>query len=372
MAFTGNTRRLAIESLTARAFRNLADVEVELGPGFNVISGENGQGKTNLLEALYVLATSRSFRTSRVVELIQHGAEVASVRARVREDDQGREQVVGLRHGSRQARMDGKRPATLAAYAVMTPVVVFHPGSVVLSSGSGIERRRLLDRLVLYRDPSRHGEADSYVKALRSRQRVLEVRGEASKDLDQWEELVVRHGMALSVAREQACEDLVPAVAAAFQNLAPAGLRLGARYVAGAPGDAEAFRAALARDRVRDRARGSASTGPHRDDLALELDGRGVRGVASQGQHRAIVLALELAEVELVAAARGVQPILLLDDVSSELDRGRTAALMQALSAQQGQVVLTTTRPELIETLTGFQVGSRRDVRVVQGRIILA
>ena len=365
-------RRLAIESLTARGFRNLAEVELELGPRFNVISGENGQGKTNLLEALYVLATSRSFRTSRVAELIQHGVDTASVRARVKEDEELREQVVGLRQGSRQVRADGKRPRSLAEYAVMTPVVVFHPGSVVLSTGSGLERRRLLDRLALYRDPSCLGDADAYLKALRARQRVLEARGEAGRDLDSWEELSVRHGMALRRARVQASEDLASTVALAFQTLAPDGLRLHARYVAGAPDDAEAFRAALERERSRDRARGSASTGPHRDDLVLELDGRGVRGVASQGQHRAVVLAVKLAEVELVAAARGVQPVLLLDDVSSELDRGRTAALMQALSAQEGQVVLTTTRPELIETLDGFQVGARRDVRVVKGRIATA
>ncbi len=109
--------------------------------------------------------------------------------------------------------------------------------------------------------------------------------------------------------------------------------------------------------------------GPHRDDVVLELAGRAVRGIASQGQHRAVVLALELAEFELVAAARGVQPILLLDDVSSELDRDRMQALTRALGLQTGQVVLTTTRPELIETLEGFGPDSRRDFHVAGGTI---
>jgi DNA replication and repair protein RecF len=366
-------RRLAIESLTVRGFRNLAGDEVTLGPGFNVVSGENGQGKTNLLEAIYVLATSRSFRTGRLSELLQHGVDTASVKARVKEDDESREHAVGLRPGSRQVRINGKRPATLAEYAVTTPVVVFHPGSLVLSTGSGLERRRLMDRLSLYRDPGSLGDADAYTKALRARQRVLDTRGESSRDLEHWEELIVRHGIALRTARETTFAELEQALAGTFESIAPSGgMRLTARYVAGAPEEAEAFRTSLARERARDRARGSATTGPHRDDLAISLGGHGVRGMASQGQHRAIVLALELAELRLVAVARGVQPVLLLDDVSSELDRARTAALMQALSQQQGQVVLTTTRPELITTQDGFQVGARLDIRVVQGRILPA
>lgn len=365
-------RRLAIESVTARGFRNLAGDEVRLGPRFNVVSGDNGQGKTNLLEALYVLATSRSFRTSRVAELLQHGSDTASVRGRVREDGETREQVVGLRRGVRQAKIDGNRPPTLAQYAVTTPVVVFHPGSVALSSGSGLERRRLLDRLALYRDPAVMTNAEAYTRALRARQRILDTRGEAASNLNHWEELAARHGAALMATRELVCEQLAPVLAATFETLAPPGLHVSARYVAGAPVEEPAFREALAINRARDRARGSASKGPHRDNLALDLGGRAVRGIASQGQHRAIVLGLELAEVRLVAAARDVRPILLLDDVSSELNRARTAALMRALSEQQGQVVLTTTRPELIERLDAFQVGERTDIRVVGGQVLAA
>jgi DNA replication and repair protein RecF len=113
--------------------------------------------------------------------------------------------------------------------------------------------------------------------------------------------------------------------------------------------------------------RGSAGVGPHRDELALAIDGHAVRGVASQGQHRAVTLALKSAEIEVVGQARGVRPILLLDDVSSELDRARTAALFSFLREQRGQVFLTTTRPELIDT--GDDGGARRDFVVRDGRI---
>jgi DNA replication and repair protein RecF len=138
-------------------------------------------------------------------------------------------------------------------------------------------------------------------------------------------------------------------------------------YAASAPTRADEYLAALASSRVVDARRGGARWGPHRDDLALELNGRLVRGVASQGQHRAVVLALKSAEVHVVGGARGARPILLLDDVSSELDRARTAALFAFLREQHGQVFLTTTRPELIE----IEGGGRLDFRVENGRVAL-
>ncbi|HEX3345406.1 MAG TPA: DNA replication and repair protein RecF [Polyangiaceae bacterium] len=360
---------LAIESLSVRAFRNLSRVDLELGPRFNVLSGDNGQGKTNLLESVYVLATSRSFRTAKLAELVEAGSETASVRGVLREADTEREQTVGVRAGMRAARVDGKRPATLADYAVRTPTVVFHPGVVALSAGSGADRRKLLDRVALYLQPGSLAESGAYVRALRARQRVLESRGVDAADLDDWEALVVRHGTAMRAARHDAAARLGPAAERAFASIGPSGLALRVSYAPNVAGDAEELRRLLATNRARDRARGAATSGPHRDELALELGGRPMRGMASQGQHRAAVLALELAEIEVVGEARGVRPLLLLDDVSSELDRARTAALFAALSSQRGQVLLTTTRPELIETGALSSVEERKDFRVVGGHV---
>jgi DNA replication and repair protein RecF len=342
-------RSLAIRSLSIRCFRNLARVDVELGPKFNVVSGDNGQGKTNLLEAVYVLATSRSFRTSRLPDLVRAGDDTASLRGTVVEDDETREQSIGLRRGLRAARVDGKRPPSLADYALRTPVVVFHSGSMALSSGAGAERRKLLDRVALYVAPSSLADLDHYANALRARQRVLETRGEGAADLDGWEELVVRHGMAMASARRAAAALLSPAVVAAFRRIGSPGLDVELTFVGGAPTEAESFRAELRRRRAQDRARRAATIGPHRDDLRVVLGGFPMRGIASQGQHRAVVLAMELAEISVVTEVRGVRPVLLLDDVSSELDRDRTAALLGALGEQEGQVVLTTTRPEIVD-----------------------
>jgi DNA replication and repair protein RecF len=362
-------RSLAVEALSVRGLRNLTSVDLELGARLNVVFGDNGQGKTNLLEAVYILATSRSFRTSKLSELMGGSGSAASVRARVRENGDLRDQSVGLQSGVRVVRIDAKRPVTLAAYAVRTPVVVFHPGVMALAAGSGADRRRLLDRLALYLSPASLAEAEGYTRASRARQRVLELRGEGAFDLAGWEELMVRHGIALSQAREGAGERLRPFARAAFARIGPPAVTFDARYQRSAPDDAGAFRAMLAKSRSQDRVRGSASVGPHRDDLALELGGRPVRGIASQGQHRAVILALELAEIDVVTEARHVRPILLLDDVSSELDRARTAALFKALGEGDGQVIVTTTRPELVDTAEFFRDEDRRDFTVVAGQI---
>ena len=363
-------RSLAVDAMAVRSMRNLSHVDVVFSRRFNVVGGDNGQGKTNLLEALYVVASSKSFRSAKPGDLLQHGVDIASVRAGIVEgDDALRSQSVGVRRGGRLALIDEKRPSTLAAYAVRTPVVVFHPGAAALSTGGGSERRRLLDRIALYLAPGSLSECESYSRALRERQKALEARGVNARDLDDWEELLVRHGSELSSARALGAGPLADAAVRAFARIGTPRSELRAEYARSAPPEREEYRRELQRRRAPDLRRGSAAVGPHRDDLSITLDGHDVRGVASQGQHRAVVLALKLAEVGVVGEARGVHPILLLDDVSSELDRARTGALFAFLREQQGQVFLTTTRPELIDTGALLDLGARRDF-IVEGGVV--
>jgi DNA replication and repair protein RecF len=285
----------------------------------------------------------------------------------VREEGDARVQSVGLKPGTRVVKIDDKRPPSLAAYAVRTPVVVFHPGEIALSMGSSSERRKLLDRTSLYVSPQSMIEGESYTRALKERQRALETRGPDASDLATWEELCVRHGLALMEHREKAAERLADRTVAAFARIGAPGLSLEVAYAPSAPREASAFADALASKRTADMRRGSASVGPHRDDLALVLGGHPVRGIASQGQHRAVTLSLKSAEIDVIGTARGVRPILLLDDVSSELDRARTAALFAFLRDQRGQVFLTTTRPELIDT--GEESAARRDFVIAAGTL---
>lgn len=366
----------ALERLSVRSFRNLQSVDVEFSPRLNVLSGDNGQGKTNILEAIYALCTSKSFRTSAFSDLLAYEARgnsdaVASVRGTFCEDGLVREQSLGLAQGKRLARIDGKRPRSLSDYARRSPVVVFYPGELTLTMGPSRERRRLLDRVGFFLSASYATELESFGAALRSRQKVLETRGIHAKDLDHWEALCVTHGINVTEIRTRVADALTARTLATFENVAAPGLRLTMTYKPQAPLDARAYAEKLAQERERDARRGSAATGPHRDDLALDLDGAPARLVASQGQHRALVLSLKAAEMTAIREARGTEPLLLLDDVSSELDATRTESYFRFLAVRTNQVFLTTTRAELIPRELTEEGLVRRDFLVRQGQLVL-
>lgn len=374
-------RSLALETVAIRDVRNLATCDVALSPRLNVVHGDNGHGKTTLLEALYLVASSRSFRTAKLGELVRHGQAAASVRASLRESSVGgaaldllREQSVGIARSRASVRIDGTRPATLAAYATRTPVVVFHPDELALSSGPASLRRRLLDRLVLYREPASADALGRYGEALRARQDLLRRDVRRGPALDAYERLCAEEGARVTRARAAAVDALGPFLLHAFARIAEPGLLLTVAYAAGGSPTPDEALARLGETRDRDAHRASASIGPHRDDLLLALGDHPARTVASQGQHRALVLALKAAESSCIAASTARVPILLLDDVSSELDPGRTAALFRFLAEPiEGapappQIVLTTTRPDLIpETLA--EGGPRCEIHLQKGVI---
>jgi DNA replication and repair protein RecF len=362
------TRELFVESVSIRSFRNIDRADLEFRSGIVVISGANGQGKTNLLEAVYCVATSRSFRVSRPGELVRYGEASASIRATIFARGERRLQSLGLKDGVRSGKLNGKRPLSLGAYAAQTPVVLFHPGDLSVTLGGGSERRQLLDRISFYRAPTSSVARQRYSAALRGRKKALAERGSGGRDVGAWEDLMVRYGLEVRQDRSASAELLRAAALPAFLRMAPSEWTLDVRYSPGLPADPAAFGRALLQARESDARRGSPSVGPHRDDLTLALSGRPLRGVASQGQHRAVVLALKAAEMEVVSTERELRPILLLDDVSSELDRERTAALFAYLQHLEGQVFLSTTRPELID-LVGTGTAPRVDFEVRQGVI---
>jgi DNA replication and repair protein RecF len=353
---TPNPPKLVLASLAVRDFRNLARVDLAPSPRFNIVSGQNGQGKTSLLEAIYFVATSRSFRTHRPAELCRHGAAAASVRAHFTEDSGpsalaplAREQLAAVDGSRCSVRIDGARPPTLAAFATRSPVVAFHPDEMALSTGPAALRRTLLDRLALFMNAAAADHRARYERALKARQELLRRPGSAPEsEIQAFESLAAHHGAALTRARDEAAAALIAELSGAFHRIAAPDLTLTARYSPGGTADESEAAEALARSRRTDGLRPTASFGPHRDDLVLKLDGRSARVVASQGQHRAITLALKAAEVTTIGRVRGLAPILLLDDVSSELDAERTDAFFSYLTEQHGQIFVTTTRRPLI------------------------
>jgi DNA replication and repair protein RecF len=363
------TAELVFERVVVRAFRNIDELVLTPSPVLNVVAGDNGQGKTSLLEALYVVATSKSFRTERAKELVQEGRDVASVQARVREAGLSREQRFATGTEGTAVMLDGKRPARRSAYAVKTPVVVFHPGDLALASGPASIRRTLLDRIALFVEPASADHRQRYQRALSARQTALEERGPTARDLEAFEQIVASEGAALSRARRRAAERLLSALAPAFARMAPRELRLDASYVPGGAEDDAAYAAELAARRARDLRRRAATFGPHKDELELAIDGRSARHHASQGQQRILALAAKIAELECVRSARGAHPVLLLDDVSSELDPGRTGAVYELVKNEPSQVFVTTTRPELFVTDSG---AARLDLRMRSGQVVEA
>ncbi|MFO0611332.1 MAG: DNA replication and repair protein RecF [Polyangiaceae bacterium] len=343
---------LFLRTLKAVGVRNLAPLQLEPAPKFNVLAGDNGQGKTSVLEAIYIVATSRSFRVPSTRDARTHGASLLAVEARIAESRGGldpvdRVQSYRVERARASLLVNEQRPRSLSAYAVQSPVVVFHPDEIALSTGPATHRRKLMDRLVLYTRPSEAAAAGEYARALKARQELLK-RADDGPELDAYEALAARAGAMLTRARRDAVEALRPHLHVAFTRIADPLLKLGCSYIEAGSSEEASAREELAVRRARDARVGSATFGPHRDDLRFELDGHAAREVASQGQHRALTLAIKAAESETIREATGLEPIHLLDDVSSELDAPRTRALFAYFHGCRGQLFLSTTRAELV------------------------
>jgi DNA replication and repair protein RecF len=334
-------------------------VLIEPHPRFNVLSGDNGQGKTNVLEAIYLLGTLRSFRAGKTEEMVRFGAAQALVRARVEKLETARLLEVTLAPGHKHARVDGKG-ARASDYFGGFNVVLFAPEDLRLPKGPPAGRRRFLDRAVWNAHPAYLSEVQTYEKVLRSRNAVLRDGGQTDM-LEVYDEQLGRAAVPIVTRRRALIEELGPLVQAAFEQVTQTGLRLSIAYETELEiTDIErSMRDKLRADLRKDLARGVTSSGPHHDDLALVLDGKEARLYASQGQLRAIVLALKIAEIEFLRQKLGDSPVLLLDDVSSELDPKRNAQLFDFLKSVPCQAFITTTHRGhvlLTEERLDFQV----------------
>jgi DNA replication and repair protein RecF len=349
--------------LRCERFRNLSLVEVEPSPRATVAVGHNGAGKTNLLEALYYLATLKPLRASKLAELVQHGAQGAKVTGRFELNGAERELSVDIAEGTRAAAVDGKRTSAFEDYFGGVSVVAFTPDDLMVVKGSPDGRRTFVDRAVFNRFPAYLNESRAYAKALKSRNRLLKEQAPASH-LEAWDATLAKTGARLWTRRRALMGELSGRATAAFERIgrtkAPARYAYGPAklepldYEKASEGELEAaLSRALAARVQRDLERGHTSVGPHVDDLMLSLGEQEARAYASQGQARALVLAWKVAEIENLQAASGVLPLLLLDDVSSELDPERNAFLMGYLHDSGAQTLMTTTDPKLVQQAAG-------------------
>jgi DNA replication and repair protein RecF len=359
---------LRLASLSVEGFRNLEPFTFEPGPRFNVLFGDNGAGKSSLLEAIGYVASLRSFRQARKEDIIATSAQRASLRARLESAPLAREHRIILdRAQGRSVTVDGKRPRSLGTYYDLTPLVLFHPGDTELMSGAPEARRAFLDRVLEQVDVGYARALDDYTKALRSRNRLLKAQRIERKAVSAYDPMLAELGARIGGARAELTRALKPLVEAHFAEITEQALPLDVSYAARHEPDRELLLRALADNLEKDALRGFTSVGPHGDDLRAGVARTLAKHHASQGQHRALVLALKVAELSVLAARKRKVPLLLLDDVSSELDRSRNRRFFQLLGKLGGQVFLTTTHREFI-----LLEEARTDYRVERGSVLRA
>lgn len=348
-----------VRHLALHDFRSWSAVDLELAPGRTVFVGQNGFGKTNLIEALWYCATLGSHRVATDAPLIRAGGQRAVVSAIVVND--GRELAVDIEIAAGRAnKAQLNRSPVRSPREVLGAVraVLFAPEDLALVRGDPGERRRYLDELATVRRPTIAGVRADYDKVLRQRTALLKsasghrMRRDTSvvETLDVWDGHLAAHGARLMAARLDLVDQLAPEVEKAYQLLAPNSRAAGIGYrssidaeIAGEPADVEfleaALLAALARRRDAELDRGVCLVGPHRDDLELRLGDQPAKGFASHGESWSMALALRLAAYELLRG-EGSEPVLMLDDVFAELDTARRSALAEVAAGAE-QVLVT-------------------------------
>ncbi|TME69978.1 MAG: DNA replication/repair protein RecF [Chloroflexi bacterium] len=344
---------MRLRRLQLKNHRNYAQLDLSPGAGVNVFIGANGQGKTNLLEAVAMLALSSSPRARRESELVGPVGPGSRIEAAIEDGALTRELAIALDvEGERTKRtieVDGARRRAFDLPGNFR-VTLFWPDDLGLVKAGPELRRRFLNQMLVQVEPG-------HARALAALRRILEQRnsllkriagGEGGEDtLQAWDQELVKVATEIVDARAKAVSELEPVAARCHRQIA-VGERLEIRYIGPPENLAQAVQNSLAEDLRR----GTTSIGPHRDDLLVLLDGQDARSFASQGQQRTAVVSLKLAEAALIEARTGERPVLLLDDVLSELDGERRAALLNEV-AGGGQVIITSVEagpfpPELI------------------------
>jgi DNA replication and repair protein RecF len=374
-----------LDRLRLADLRSYASVDVAFHGGPQLVWGPNAAGKTSLLEAMVVLARGSSHRTATDAELIRWGADLTRVEGHAGGTEL---EVVLVRPGSEAAAAGARKRIRVngvarraSALGERLRVALFAPEDMLLVVGSPSLRRSTIDQLASTLFPGYAAELATYGRALQQRNGLLRaIRDETAsrEDLRYWDRPFVESGAAVVAARHDLLARLAAPLGAAHAEIAPeespAG-PLGLSYMTNAPATAgetaaDALARRLAETAEKELWNGSTLVGPHRDDVTFQLGGRALAGFASRGQQRTAILALKLAELDLVAALDGRPPVLLLDDVFSELDPQRRAHLVRRIAALPQAFVTTTTPDDLDPALRAIATGW--EVRPEAGGAVLA
>src|SRR6266536_3017392 len=362
-----------VRHLSVADFRSWASADVTFEPGPTVLVGANGQGKTNLLEALGYLSTLSSHRVPTDAPLVRVGAERAVARAAVVSSGRELRVEVEIAPGrANRAKLNGAPVPRPREILGILRCVAFAPEDIAIVRGDPSERRRFLDELLVQRTPRLAGVRADYERVLKQRATLLKSAGAARRGggtgdlrtLDVWDGHLAAHGAQLLAARLELVDALRPHVAAAYAHVAPGSVPFGLAYAASAPlpdeRSAEVLEASLlaelARARAQELERGVNLVGPHRDELRLRLGDLAVRGYASHGESWSAALALRLGSYELLRdelPGGSQEPVLVLDDVFAELDVGRRDQLALVAGKAEQAIVTAAVASDVPEPLDG-------------------
>ncbi|MFI5323749.1 MAG: DNA replication/repair protein RecF [Thermodesulfobacteriota bacterium] len=338
---------MILKSLTLRNFRSYAAESFSFHDKINVVYGDNAQGKTNLLEAVHLLLMFRPFKQVKFGELISFGASECRIKGEV-ESDSGLDEVHVLLSGEKKTiKLNGKIVYKTSRILGRYNVVSFLPSDIDLVKGSPQGRRRYLDALICALEPAHLRDLKLYHRSLLQRNALLAMTsGLTPQKLEVWDEKLTEAGAQVVSRRIRYIEKITPNLNRIYGLTSGGGADVDIQYRCsfGISGNhAEDFKRELSSRFEKDRRRGHTSVGPHRDLVGFTISGRDASVFASQGEAKNLALSLKASEIELVRTTHGKMPILLLDDVTSELDERRKGFLFGLLDAFPGQIFITST-----------------------------
>jgi DNA replication and repair protein RecF len=329
-------------SLTELQIQNLRCVEtaaLELSPELSLIVGENGAGKTSILEAVFLLGRGRSFRTRSSEKLIRHGCEALTVFGRT-DDSPARTAGVEITREGTRARISGENAQSLLELSGVFPVQALDPEIHKLIDQGPERRRRWLDWLVFHVEPTFGMHWSRYQRALKQRNAALKISG---SEFSAWDPALIEHGSAITELRQKALDRLNPYLDGLLTAFS--GLQLTVGFHAGW-GHERSLEEALKLTMDRDRERGTSTSGPHRADVILRTQGRSARETLSRGQQKLTAVAMIIAQLRLLKNERGLRSVLLLDDPAAELDPQNLTRLFKELEALDCQTIATSLRAD--------------------------
>lgn len=343
-------------------FRNYEKLKIRFHEKVNILLGENAQGKTNLLEALYIMSLGKSFRTSRDSDMIRFGTDFARIRTVSEKEGEDLIVEIGLIRRKKSLKIDGVKKKKISDLLENVYIVIFSPDDLRIVKDEPEKRRRFIDRELCQLSPVYYDDLVRYRKALNQRNVLLrEERPDASL-MDIWDEETAFYGSRIMVRRKAFSERLRVISRKIHGDLTEGREELDVFYepdiplAENPPEQRKQYLQVLREGREKDAARRTTLRGPHRDDLGIKTNGTDVRNYGSQGQQRTAALSLKLAELTLIEEETGEKPVLLLDDVLSELDRTRQRQLITSFGDIQIFITATELDSGIISRLSDYTV----------------